>query len=221
MSRRTVPLDPGHVAALEPLAACTGWLRAPGDACADKAAWVRATTADWGPCGLVARVDDVPVAYVVYAPPAHLPGLSRLPTAPVSPDALVLAEVWVEEAHRGGGLGRHLVRAAVRDLVDRYGPRVPALETFACAEGTDGPDGGDPCLRPRAFCEALGFIERRAHPAVPRMRLEPRSAVDWRGGVEHALERLRAGVRPVPARPAARPAPRTTQPREADLPGLS
>ncbi|MCH1865705.1 GNAT family N-acetyltransferase [Nocardioides sp. CFH 31398] len=217
MSRRTVALGPAHVEALETLAACTGWLRAPGGAGDGKADWVRATTADWGTCGLVALAAEEPVGYVVYAPPAHLPGLARLPTAPPSPDALVLAEVWVDPAHRGGGLGRHLVRAGVRDLVDRYGARAPALETFARAGdtrdrrdtgGTDGPDADDPCLRSIGFCEALGFIERRAHPVVTRMRLEPRAALDWRGGVEHALERLRAGVRPAPGAAAGMTRPR-------------
>lgn len=225
MSRRTVDLEPAHVEALPALAACTGWLRAPGGGDGDKAAWIDEVRGAWGGCGLVTRVDDVPVAYVVFAPPAHLPGLARLPTAPVSPDALVLAELWVDPDHRGGGLGRQLVRAMARDLVDRSGARAPAVETFARTDGTSPDAAGEPCLRPRGFCEALGFTERRAHPVVSRWRLELRAAVDWRGGVEQAWGRLRAGVRPLPGRPAPagrapRPTPAAREPREADLPGL-
>lgn len=228
MSRRTVELEPAHVEALPALAGCTGWLRTPGGG-TDKAAWVAEVRDAWGCCGLVSRIDGVPVAYVVYAPPAHLPGLARLPTAPTSPDALVLAELWVHPDHRGGGLGRHLVRAMARELVDRHGARLPAVETFAAAGDAladTEPCTTGPCLRPPGFCAAVGFTERRAHPAVSRWRLELRSAVDWRGGVEQAWERLRAGVRPLPGRPApagrtSREAPHSTKPREADLPGLS
>ncbi|WP_299053088.1 GNAT family N-acetyltransferase [uncultured Nocardioides sp.] len=225
MARRTVDLEPAHVDALAALAGCTGWLRTPGGGVVDKAAWIAEVREAWGGCGLVSRLDGVPVAYVVYAPPAHLPGLGRVPTAPVSRDALVLAELWVHPDHRGGGLGRHLVRSMARELVDRHGPRVPAVETFA-GSATRTADATEPCLRPPGFCAAVGFTERRAHPVVSRWRLELRAAVDWRGGVEQAWERLRAGVRPLPGRAApagrtSREAPRSTKPREADLPGLS
>ena len=48
-----------------------------------------------------------------------------------------------------------------------------------------------------------GFKTQRAHPVTPRMRMEMRSLVTWRGEVEAAWERLVGVVR----RPKHAPTP--------------
>ncbi len=147
--------------------------------------------------------------YVVYVPAALAPGASVLPTAPVSPDALLMTTAYVLPEHRGGGLGRMLVQGMARDLHRarrrpgdrglRRHPRRPR--------------------RPRvpAAVRAAGRLPRRRglqDPARPRHDAAaadgPRSALTWRDEVELALEQLRGVVRPArqPARPVSRGARR-------------
>ena len=95
----------------------------PEEAEAEKAAWVSQVLLEWGSCGRVAYVDDVPAGFVQFAPPAYFPGTSSFATAPISEDAVQLATVVVLEEHAGAGLGRVLLQAMVRDLVRRGGVR--------------------------------------------------------------------------------------------------
>ncbi len=204
MTRRIVPLTPDRLAALPgPCATCVAWEVGPAEAgrvsedaeaCrAEKAAWVSQVLREWGSCGRVAVVDDRPVGYVVYAPAALVPGSGRFPTAPVSPDALLLTTVYVAPAFTGGGLGRMLVQHLARDLVERGGYR--AVEAFA------DPSGRSRCVPPADFLARVGFATQREHPVRPRMRMDLRSALTWRDEVEAALERLRGVVRPAPTVP--------------------
>ena len=125
-----------------------------------------------------------------------VPGAARFPTAPVSTDAVLLTTVYVDPAHRGGGLGRMLVQGMARDLIKRAGIR--AVEAFGDRRGT-----GE-CLVPVDFLGSVGFKTQRQHPTTPRMRMDLRSAVVWRDEVEAALERLAGVVRPAPAAGEAR-----------------
>ena len=93
----------------------------PEEAATEKEAWVSHVLREWGSCGRVVLVDDRPVGFAIYAPPSYLPGAGAFPTAPVSPDAVLLSTVWVDPAHTGGGLGRMLVQGMARDLVKRGG----------------------------------------------------------------------------------------------------
>jgi GNAT superfamily N-acetyltransferase len=144
----------------------------------------------------VALVDDQPVGYLIYAPAAYLPGAGAFPTAPVSPDAVLLTNVWVHPQHTGGGLGRMLVQGMARDLIKRGGVR--AVEAFG---DTRGPGRGT-CVVPAAFLGSVGFKTQRAHGATPRMRMELRAALSLKDEVEAALERLVGAVRPAKAQPA-------------------
>jgi len=207
VTRRIVPLTPDRLAALPgPCPACVAWECSPADAgrlhdeaeqrSAEKLAWVSAVLRDWGSCGRVATVDGAPVGYVVYAPPALVPGADRFPTAPVSPDAVVLTTVWVAPPYAGQGLGRQLVQHLARDLVDRGGYR--AVEAFAAA----GPGAGRAsCVPPAEFLARVGFATQRDHPLRPRMRMDLRSTLRWRDEVEAALDRLRGVVRPAATSP--------------------
>ena len=103
------------------------------EAAAEKEAWVSHVLREWGSCGRVVLVDDRPVGFAIYAPPIYLPGAGAFPTAPVSPDAVLLSTVWVHPEHTGGGLGRMLIQGMARDLVRRGG--ISAVEAFGDTRG--------------------------------------------------------------------------------------
>lgn len=162
--------------------------------------WVSDLLREWGSCGRVVLGERAPLAVVLYAPPALCPGSGAVPTAPASPDAVLVTDIWVDPAHRGRGLGRLLVQGMARDLVVRGGVR--AVEAFA-----RGGAGAPACTAPVDFWLRTGFRTRRAHPTVPRVRMDLRSTVTWVDEVEAALERLVGVVRPAVPVPEGR-APR-------------
>ncbi|PVG84130.1 GNAT family N-acetyltransferase [Nocardioides gansuensis] len=204
MARRTVHLTLDHLEELRaPCRSCLFWeLDAVSRARLDgeepereKEAWLSEVLREWGSCGRVAMVDGVPVGYVAYAPAAFVPGAGSIPTAPPSPDAVLLTTAWVAPEHRRGGLGRLLVQGMARDLVQRgFG----AVEAFGDTRGR-----AVGCVLPAEFLGRVGFKTQRAHPTTPRMRMELRSAISWKDEVEQALERLWGAVRPSAARPGA------------------
>lgn len=208
MSRRLAPLTLDVLDDLpDPCRRCVFWELDPvaagraerdGDPGFEKEAWVSAVLLEWGSCGRIAYVDDVPAGYLLYAPPAFVPRSVAFPTSPVSADAVLLTGGTVLPEHRGAGLARMLVQGAAKDLVRRG---VRAVEAFglagAGARATPQPGG---CVLPADFLLAVGFRTVRPHPRHPRLRLELRSALSWREDVEQALERILGSVRaPVPA----------------------
>lgn len=206
MSRKVVRLTVDHLEQLEgPCRACLFWQLDPvsrgrvsaEDAIAEKEAWVSQLLRDWGSCGRVALVDEEPVGFLVYAPAAYLPGSGAFPTAPVSPDAVLMTHVWVHPAYAGGGLGRMLVQGMARDLIKRGG--IKAVEAFGDARGSARRSR---CVVPADFLGSVGFKTQRAHGATPRMRMELRAAVSLKDEMEAALGRLVGAVRRTKARPA-------------------
>lgn len=157
----------------------------------EKEAWLSAVLLEWGSCGRIAYVDTVPVGHVLYAPPVYVPRALTFPTSPVSADAVVLMSAYVAPEHTGGGIGRMLLQAAVKDLTRRG---VRAVEAF----GRAGPavDGGRRCIVPADYLLAVGFTTVRPHPLYPRLRLEVRTAQSWKDDVEVALERLLGSMHP-------------------------
>ncbi|WP_121254006.1 GNAT family N-acetyltransferase [Nocardioides ferulae] len=226
-SRKVVRLTLDHLDALpDPCASCLFWQLDPvrrqrvEDPRAEKEAWLSHLLREWGSCGRVVLVDDRPVGHLIYAPQAFLPGSAGIATAPVSPDAVLLASAYVDPAHAAGGLGRMLVQGMARDLISRGGIR--AVEAFGDArpQRLPRPGGAMGCLLPVDFLGGVGFKTHRPHALTPRMRMDLRSALTWRDEVEAALERLVGAVRPaskaapapVPdARAAQRPTPRPTR----------
>jgi GNAT superfamily N-acetyltransferase len=180
------------------------------DAEAEKAAWVSQVLLEWGSCGRVAYVDDVPAGFVQFAPPAYFPGTSSFATAPVSEDAVQLATVVVFEEYAGAGLGRVLLQAMVRDLVRRGG--VKAVEAVGSTHPATAGAGCGPV--PVEFLQRVGFRTARAHPTHPRMRLDLRSVLSWREEVGTAWERLIEAVRP----PVPSPSPTPVSRRPAVMP---
>lgn len=203
MTRKIVRLTPEHLEALDaPCRSCLFWERDPvrrarvEDAAADKREWVAEVQREWGTCGQVALVDGRPVGYLVYAPEAFVPGAAAFPTAPVSPDAVLLTTAYVDPAHTRGGLARTMVQRMARDLVQR---EVRAVEAFGFTPGGNGhPAEAAGCLLPVSFLTSVGFGTQRDHPTTPRMRMDLRTTVLWKRPVTAALERLSAAVRPAP-----------------------
>lgn len=218
MARRIVPLTLDRFDALAaPCRTCLFWELDPvrrrrlphGEEEREKHAWLSEVMREWGSCGRVAVVDDVPVGYLVYVPPAFAPGADCFPTAPVSADAVLLTTVWIDPRHAGGGLGRMLVQGMARDLIHRGG--VKAIEAFGDVGPISGVHGRR-CAAPADFLAAVGFQTRRAHPSAPRFRMELKNAVTWRDEVEGAWERIWDAVRPHHKHgPAPVPVPRERQ----------
>lgn len=209
MSRKIVRLTLDHLDELPaPCRSCLFWELDPvrrdrvEDPCAEKDAWVSEVLREWGSCGRVAIVDEQPVGYLMYAPVAFVPGAAGFPTAPVSPDAVLLTTVYVDPAFARGGLGRMLVQGMARDLIERGGIR--AVEAFGDTRGAGR------CVIPVDFLGGVGFKTQRAHSTTPRMRMELRSALTWKDEVEAALERLLGAVRPAPKATRA-PSPKATR----------
>lgn len=160
--------------------------RKTGTAELEKEAWVSAVLLDWGSCGSILYVGDLPAGYVLYAAPALVPRASAFPTSPVSADAVLLMTAYVSPDFVGGGLGRMLAQSAAKDVVRRG---IKAIEAFGDAQWT-----GPSCLLPADFLLSVGFKTVRQHPRFPRLRLELRTALSWREDVEVALERLLGSI---------------------------
>lgn len=157
----------------------------------EKESWISSVLLEWGSCGRVAYVDDVPVGFVLYAPPAYVPRSLAFPTSPISPDAVQLMTARVLPGYQGQGIGRTLVQAVAKDLVRR---EFKALEAFGDARWKE-----PSCLLPAEHLQAVGFKTVRPHHRYPRLRLEVRSAISWKGEVEVALERLLGAVQKEPS----------------------
>lgn len=171
-----------------------------GETEVEKEAWVSSVLLDWGSCGRIVFSDSLPVGFVLYGPPTTVPCSGAFPTSPPSADAILLTAFHVLPEFRGGGLGRLLVQAVVKDLTRRG---VRAIEAFGDArngEVTGAHESvadGHTCVLPTGFFQSVGFKTVRTHPSWPRLRLELRSGLSWKEDVEAALERLLGQV-PVP-----------------------
>ena len=152
----------------------------------------------------MAYVDGRFAGYITYAPAHLVPRALAFPTAPVSRDAIVLVTARIDPEYAGQGLGRVLVQSAAKDVL-RRGHK--ALEAYGSgSERTD-------CLLPAEFLTAVGFRTARDHVTYPRLRLDLRTALRWRGEVEQAVERLLAPVRGLgPPQPVGHGAPGGPEP---------
>ncbi|MER7045295.1 GNAT family N-acetyltransferase [Streptomyces jumonjinensis] len=201
MGRRLVPLTLDNLSDLpRRCRACVFWELDPvsGDAAVkaghpelEKEAWISAVLLEWGSCGRVVYVDDAPVGFVLYAPPAYVPRSTAFPTSPVSVDAVQLMTAWINPGYQGQGLGRVMVQTVAKDLL-RRGFR--AIEAFGDARWKD-----PACVLPADHLLAVGFKTVRPHPTSPRLRLELRTTLSWKEDVELALDRLLGAVQKEPA----------------------
>lgn len=184
---------------------CTYWefdpvhrARIRGHEAEEKAAWLSTMLREWGSVGRVLELDDEPVGHILWAPALHLPGSRSFATAPVSEDALLLGSAYVDPEVRGQGLGRVLIQAMAKDLVNHGGIR--AVEAF----GAHTPRAEE-CVLPVDFLLAVGFRTHRPHLRYPRMRMDLRTTLTWREELESAAGRLLGVVTGQQPKPAARP----------------
>jgi GNAT superfamily N-acetyltransferase len=198
--RRLTPLTLDNLAELTlPCRSCVNWeldtvaakrASETGDAALEKEAWVSAVLLEWGTCGILAYVGDIAVGYILYAPAPLVPRAWTFPTSPVSPDAALVVTAYVLPDRQGAGLGRALVQAAARDLMQRG---VRALEVFADAQWER-----PACVLPADYLSAIGFQTVRPHHRWPRLRLDLRSTLSVREDVEETVERILGSVRREP-----------------------
>ncbi|KFG02247.1 GNAT family N-acetyltransferase [Streptomyces europaeiscabiei] len=201
MGRRLVPLTLDNLQDLpKRCRSCVFWELDPvsgeaalkaGTPALEKEAWISAVLLDWGSCGRVAYVDEVPVGFVLYAPPAYVPRAMAFPTSPVSPDAVQLMTAFIMQGYQGQGLGRVMVQTVAKDLLRRG---FKAIEAFGDAHWKD-----PACVLPADHLTAVGFKTVRPHPTYPRLRLELRTTLSWKEDVELALDRLLGAVQKEPA----------------------
>lgn len=159
-----------------------------GDPELEKEAWISSTLLEWGSCGKLVYVDNVPAGFVMYAPPLYVPRSVAFPTSPVSADAALMMTAHILPEFQGGGLGRMLVQGVAKDLTRRG---VRAIEAFGDLKW-EKPG----CVMPADYMLAVGFKTVRSHHRFPRLRLELKSAISWREDVEVALERLLGSMSP-------------------------
>ncbi|MER6783523.1 GNAT family N-acetyltransferase [Streptomyces sp. NPDC000658] len=200
MGRRLVPLTLDNLPDLpQRCRSCVFWELDPvsgeaalkaGTTALEKEAWISAVLLDWGSCGRVVYVDDAPVGFVLYAPPAYVPRSTAFPTSPVSPDAVQLMTAFILPGYQGQGLGRVMVQTVAKDLLRRG---FKAIEAFGDTRWKE-----PACLLPADHLLAVGFKTVRPHPAHPRLRLELRSTLSWKEDVEMALDRLLGAVQKEP-----------------------
>ncbi|WP_073222939.1 GNAT family N-acetyltransferase [Streptomyces sp. NBRC 110465] len=200
MGRRLVPLTLDNLPDLpERCRSCVFWELDPvsGEAAVkagktdlEKEAWISAVLLEWGSCGRVVYVDDVPVGFVLYAPPAYVPRSMAFPTSPVSPDAVQLITGLIIPEYQGQGLGRVMVQAVAKDVLRRG---FKAIEAFGDARPQQST-----CVLPADHLLAVGFKTVRPHSVHPRLRLELRTTLSWKEDVEMALDRLLGAVQKEP-----------------------
>lgn len=146
-----------------------------------KRAWVSARVEEGTPPGALLVVDDEVAGYGLFAPSGGFaPRSSLLPR--VSADALLLATLWVSPAHRGHGLGRLLVQAALKEALRLD---LAAVEVYGDRRWRDRA-----CVLPVTWLLHEGFEVHGEHPRTPLLRLETRRTARWAGSLEHAWEEV-------------------------------
>ena len=210
MSRRLAPLTLDTLADLpDACRSCVAWeldavaaaraRRRPATPEFEKEAWLSAVLLEWGSCGRIAYVDDEPVGFVTYAPPAFVPALA------VVPDLTGQRRRRAADDRRGcSRVHRRRDRPDAR-AGGREGPDPPRRPRDRGVRPRrrrrDRPTAtgaGHGCVVPADLLLAVGFKTVRPHHRYPRLRLDLRTALSWREDVEHALERILGTVR-VPA----------------------
>lgn len=203
---------------VDPEAVSTGYLPDPEF---EKEAWLSMVMLEWGSCGQLATAaqpggepdsGEACLGYVLYAPPRLVPRAQRMPTGPVSADAVLLTSMGVESG-QPDGMPTMLIGQVVSELVRRG---VRALEAFGRTEeatevGSVQASASDPkfqlavaalgdcafdqCMIDADFLLDAGFTVVAPHRHFPRMRLELDKGLGWKAEVEAALERLLEGAR--------------------------
>ncbi len=214
MTRKVRPLDGEAVESLpDRCRACLFWelgrprpdVASPGqddelagDPHVAKQAWCTNQVLAGRPPGRVVWVDDELAAYALFGPSTEF-APRRGPVPRASRDALLLATLWVDPAHREQGVGRVLVQAAVKEAL-RLG--LPAVEVYGDRRWRESD-----CVLPVTWLLHEGFEVTTEHPRYPLLRIDARRTVRWTEAIEHAVEEV---LDRIPRRqPSPAPAPDT------------
>ncbi len=157
--------------------------------------WLSAVLLEWGSCGRILYVDSQVAGFALYAPPEYVGAVLGYATSQVSADAILLMTARILPEYAASGLGRVLIQSVVKDALSRRGVR--ALEAYGDVTGEELG-----CVMPAAFLTAVGFKTVHSHPRYPRLRLDLRTVLSWRGDVEVALERWLGAIRSSDKSPA-------------------
>ncbi len=180
--------------------AIPGWIRTPtpSSPAIRKQAWVSARVQEGAPPGCLVEVDDEVVAYALFARADAF--VIRGTTVPrPSDDALLLATLWVRPTEREAGVGKLLIRSALREA-QRQG--AGAVEAYGDRRYLDRS-----CILPSSWLLHEGFTVHREHPRTPLLRLDLRRTARWTESLEQAWEEVLGRLpHPAPARQPVRPA---------------
>ncbi|MGB4593926.1 MAG: GNAT family N-acetyltransferase [Coriobacteriia bacterium] len=202
MARRFRPLTTENAADLPPgCASCVYWESAErlpvecGARCDVHLAtgWISRVSSEWGDCGRVVMEDGDILGFIKYAPTAFVPQAQNMPAGPPSDKAVLLCCMHITPDARQRGLGKVLLQAALRDLVQRGERTVQAYATARQGDFVTSPVVGV------QFLLRMGFTVARPHPELPLMQMDLRSLVAWTENLEAVLESLRLPLR-VPSR---------------------
>jgi hypothetical protein len=158
----------------------------------DKQMWIQSVLYRWGICGYTAYVGtgdagtgERAAATIFFAPPLYFPGAEAMPSGPVSGDAILISNVFVDQPYMGLYLEHSLIDTVVTEA-ERRG--IAAVEVFArndddtvpgayIPEGYHGweerPESGDLDSAPvlsADIVEQQGFTIVGKHPRFPRYR---------------------------------------------------
>lgn len=136
----------------------------------EKEAWISAALILFGECGF-SIADE---ATIFFCSRDLAPGVAKMPTAPLSEDAVFLSSIFINPARALRGLDTVLVDAAIMNLSSR---NFPAVEAFGYRDHDEARAllGSKPAfigLPPVESLESAGFSVIRDHPITPRLRLE-------------------------------------------------
>jgi GNAT superfamily N-acetyltransferase len=187
-------------------AACTFWESAGererrcGTVCDAElqAAWYRRVTDEWGECGRIAYDDAEVLGFIKYAPSGFFPQASTFSAAPEDPRVPLITCLHISPDARHRGLGTVLLRAALKDLVQRGERRV---EAFGCSDHGEHRD--DMPMLSLPFLLRNGFTVVGPDPHYPLLRLDLKSLAVWQDNLETVLESLRFPLRVPNGAPAS------------------
>ncbi len=157
----------------------------PSDPAVRKLAWVSARVQDGTPPGRILRIDGHAVGYVLFAP-ARSFAPRRAPAPALSEDALALATIQVHPDHRGRGVGRVLVQAAIKEALRL---EIRAVEAYGDRRWLERG-----CVLPATWLLHEGFEVHREHPRTPVFRVDVRRTLRWATSLEHALGEVRGAL---------------------------
>lgn len=160
-------------------------------------AWFRRVSDEWGACGRVAYEDDEVLGFIKYAPSRYFPQASTFNAAPEDGSVPLISCLHISPDARHHGLGTVLLRACLRDLIQRGERRV---ESFAYTEVAGSID--DMPMLGMPFLLRNGFTVSRPDPSFPLMKLDLRTLAVLRDDLEAMLNSLRFPLR-VPSRAPA------------------